>query len=143
MPDTTSTFILKGGLDLVTPQIQMKPGVMSAGLNYEPAREGPGYDRIDGYERFDGLPKPSEQTYWILNFTSGTDEPQLGRVVTGATSGAVGIIVAIVLTSGSWGGNDAAGYFVIRESTGTFQAAENISISEPVAFTSGFSSGFN
>ena len=143
MPDSTTTFIFGGGLDLVTPQIKMKPGVLTAGLNYEPAREGVGYGRIDGYERFDGLPKPSVQTYWLLAFTGGTVAPQLNRVVTGVTSGAVGTLVSIVLASGSWATNDAAGTFVIRLHTGAFQAAENLSVSEPVAFTSGLSSGFN
>lgn len=143
MSDNTSTFILKGGLDLVTPQLGMKPGMMTAGVNYEPAREGPGYSRIDGYERFDGMPKPSAQTYWILNFTLGRVNPQLGRVVTGVTSGAVGTLVAVVLSSGTWAGGTAVGHFVIRLSVGTFQATENLSISEPVAFTSGFSSGLN
>ena len=143
MPDNTTSFDLVGGLDLVTPAIKMPPGRMTAGVNYEPSSDGPGYHRIDGHERFDGQPKPSEQTYWILNFTAGTDEPQLGRIVTGALSGAVGSIVSIILTSGSWAGDDAAGYFVIRLHTGTFQAAESITLSEPIAFTSGFSSGFN
>ena len=143
MSDQTTSFDLVGGLDLVTPQIKMPPGRMTAGLNYEPSPDGPGYHRIDGHERFDGQPKPSEQTYWLLAFTGGTDEPQVGRLVTGAVSGAIGIIVSINLTSGSWATNDAAGDFVIRLHTGTFQAAENITVSEPVAFTSGFSSGFN
>ncbi len=141
--DKTTTFRLEGGLDLVNPQIGMAPGRLTAGLNYEPSDRGPGYHRIDGFERFSGLPKPSEQTYWILTFTGGIMEPLLGTTVTGVVSLAVGCVVAIVLTSGSWAGNDAAGYFVIRLHTGTFQAAENISVSQPVSFTSGFSSGFN
>lgn len=143
MTDPTTSFDLVGGLDLVTPQIKMPPGRMTAGINYEPAASGPGYHRIDGHERFDGQPKPSEQTYWLLGFTGGTDEPQLGRTVTGDVSGAIGVIVSIVLSSGSWATNDAAGDFVIRLHTGVFQATENITVSEPVAFTSGFSSGFN
>jgi hypothetical protein len=143
MVNRTTSFNLVGGLDLVTPQIKMAPGKMSAGQNYEPSSEGPGYARIEGYERFNGLPSPSGQTYWILNFTVGVMVPTLGRVVSGATSGAVGTVVVIVLTSGSWVGNDAAGYLVIREHTGTFVAAENITVSQPIAFSSGFSSGFN
>ena len=143
MSDRTTTFSLKGGLDLVTPHISMPPGRMTAGQNYEPSDEGPGYSRIYGYERFSGLAKPSEQTYWILNFTAGDVEPELNRIVTGGTSGAVGTVVAIVLSSGSWAGDDAAGYLVIRAHTGTFQAAETITVSEPIAFSSGFSSGYN
>lgn len=143
MPDSTTTFILGGGLDLVTPQIKMKPGVLVAGVNYEPARDGPGYTRAEGYERFSGCPKPSAQTYWILNFTAGVFQPQLGRVVTGATSGAVGTLVSVVLSGGTWAGGDAVGYFVIRLHTGIFQVTESLSVSEPIAFSSGFSAGFN
>ncbi|MCV0395478.1 MAG: hypothetical protein K5872_22280 [Rhizobiaceae bacterium] len=58
MPQSTSTVLLRGGLDLVTPPVAMDPGKCIAALNYEP--EADGYRRIGGYERFDGRPRPSE-----------------------------------------------------------------------------------
>ena len=131
---------LGGGLDLVTPAISKKPGTVIGAMNYEPTPQG--YRRIGGFERYDGQPKPSEQTYWILDFTIGIMEPLSGALITGVTSGAIGTLIAIVLTGGSWVGGDAAGYFVIRLHTGIFQAAEDITISQPVAFTLGFSAGF-
>lgn len=54
----TAHFPLQGGLDLVTPPLAMPPGRMIAGENYEPHPAG--YRRIDGYERFDGRPAPSD-----------------------------------------------------------------------------------
>jgi hypothetical protein len=59
-------YPLGGGLDLVTSPMVIPPGKATAGLNYEPHPRG--YQRVDGYERFDGRPKPSEATYYILNY---------------------------------------------------------------------------
>jgi hypothetical protein len=53
----TATFLLQGGLDLVTPAIAVPAGRAIAGLNYEP--DVSGYQRIGGYERYDGRPSPS------------------------------------------------------------------------------------
>ena len=56
----TSSWRLGGGLDLSTPAIarSRNPGSLIGCLNYEARREG--YRRIDGYERFDGRPSPSD-----------------------------------------------------------------------------------
>jgi len=140
MAQKTHYFAFKGGLDLVTPSITKPEGALIQGLNYEPVSRG--YRRVDGYERFDGQPQPSQQQYWTLAFTSGQNEPTVGYVVTGATSGATGVVVDVVVSSGSWAGNDAVGYIVIRLATGTYSASENITLSAPVSFDSGFTSGF-
>lgn len=58
MPQSTSTFLLRGGLNLVSPQVAIPAGQCIAGLNYEP--DVSGYRRIGGHERFDGQPAPSE-----------------------------------------------------------------------------------
>jgi hypothetical protein len=105
------------------PGYHAQAGQLIASSNYEPAANGPGYTRIQGFERFDGQPKPSVQTYWVLPYDTGTTEPSPGDTVTGATSGATGILVTLpALASGSWAGNDAAGDLILREVTGTFQA---------------------
>ena len=56
----TASWRLGGGLDLTTPAIARSrtPGTLIGCLNYEARREG--YRRIDGYERFDGRPSPSD-----------------------------------------------------------------------------------
>lgn len=63
-----------------------------------------------------------------LPFTSGgTTAIVVGNVITGATSSATGTVARVVLTSGTWAGGDAAGYFIITGKTGTFQA-ENLNV---------------
>ena len=56
----TDTFILRGGLDQITPRLQLKPGVAIEAENFECAPDG-GYTRIAGYERFAGGLTPSER----------------------------------------------------------------------------------
>lgn len=58
MAQNESSFLLAGGLDLVTPGIAKRAGTVLAGLNYEPVHGG--YQRVQGFERFDGHPRPSE-----------------------------------------------------------------------------------
>lgn len=128
MTQQTAAFALGGGLDLVTPAIKKAPGIMIAGVNHEPVPQG--YRRIDGYERLDGRPKPSEATYYVLNFDAGTATIAEGATVTGATSGATGkALIAMVVSSGSFGGSNAAGYLVLTTVSGTFQDNENLQVS--------------
>lgn len=58
MPQQTATFLLRGGLNLVTPAVAIAPGQCTAAMNYEP--DTMGYRRIGGYERYDGQPAPSD-----------------------------------------------------------------------------------
>lgn len=60
----------------------------------------------------------------IVPFTSGSEEPNLGCRLTGATSGATGRIRKIVLNSGSWGGGDAEGELHLVDVNGTFNSSE-------------------
>ncbi len=53
-----------------------------------------------------------------LTYNLGSVEFVVGQTVTGASSGATGIVVAVVLTSGSWAGGDATGHLVIRGGNG-------------------------
>ena len=139
-------FPLKGGLDLVSPQIDIDPGKLIASSNYEAARSGKGYTRAQGVERFDGHPSPSEQRYYIQNFEQGAAAPSLpdvGRTVIGATSGATAIIELYFVITGRFDLGTAVGYIVIRELTGLFENGEIIQVAQPVAYTQGFSGGFN
>lgn len=52
-------ILLQGGLDLETPALTVQPGRMLACKNFEVNTLG-GYTRIEGYERFDGQPAPSD-----------------------------------------------------------------------------------
>ncbi len=115
-------------MDLVTPPVQIPAGKAIGGANYEPDVKG--YRRIGGYERFDGRPKPSQASYWVLAFDAGTAAIAAGEVVVGAASSAAGIaLVDAVVTSGSYGGSDAAGYLVLYGVLGTFQDDEALQVS--------------
>jgi hypothetical protein len=119
----------KGGLDLVSSALKIDPGRLLGCKNYEIAKED-GYRRIDGYERFDGRDKPSDASYWILNFDAGQTEVSDGETVTGVTSGATGIACQDgELLSGTYAGGDAEGTLVLYGVSGTFQDNENLQVS--------------
>ncbi len=121
MVDDTDYFSMQGGLNLADTPLNLKPGQLLACKNYEPYTRG-GYERIAGYERFDGHAKPSAAAYHVLKFDNGVPAqyPFVGNTVTGLTSGATGImLVAPVHDSG-------AGYVVLGRVTGTFQDNEGL-----------------
>jgi hypothetical protein len=64
-----------------------------------------------------------------LAFDTGSTEFAEGNIVTGQSSGATGTIKRVVQASGTWTGNDAAGYLIFASVTGTFQAGENLRVS--------------
>ena len=119
---------LIGGLDLVTPAIKKPAGRCIAAENYEPHPKG--YQRIDGIERYDGRARPSQQSYSVLNYDQGTAAITEGQTVTGASSGATGkALIDQVVSSGSYGGGNAAGYLVLGQVSGTFTNNENLQVS--------------
>lgn len=67
-----------------------------------------------------------------LNFTTGTSQPSLGDTINGQTSGATGILRALIVNSGTWGGGNAAGRMILSGVSGTFQAGENLRVSTTV-----------
>lgn len=128
MTQQTAYFPTTGGLDLVTPPITRKPGFAIGGKNYLPRAEG--YKRIAGIERYDGRALASAASYWVLHFDAGTATIAEGATVTGGTSGATGkALIAAVVSSGSYGGSDAAGYLVLTNVNGTFQDNEALKVS--------------
>lgn len=111
MSRQTPYFPLGGGLDLVTPIIQMPDGKMIAGDNFEPWING-GYRRIKGFERYDGRPKPSDAT-WVWLTLDDASSYTVGDTITGDTSSASGTIVAI-------GTGDHANEVCVTKVSGTF-----------------------
>jgi len=116
----TSYFPLGGGLDVVTPALSIKPGKALAMVNYEPWYNG-GYRRVPGFERFDGRPSPSAQTFLAFEVNSAEDIT-LGDTLTGVTSTATGIVIGIFLNTDR-SGNDTVG---VTKTTGTFINGENL-----------------
>lgn len=73
----------------------------------------------------------------LVMFNTGTTEFLEGETVTGGTSGAVATIKRVYVQSGTWSGNDAAGYLVVSGQTGNFDTAETITSSSGSATCSG------
>jgi len=61
-----------------------------------------------------------------LNFDSGSVEPQVGETLTGATSGAVGKVISVTVTGGTWGGGNAEGSIELGACSGRFNDNEDI-----------------
>ena len=96
-----------GGLDTTTPPLNVLPGFCRRAQNYEQDLNG-GYRRIDGYERFDGRPAPSDALYYILTCTL-TGSVSVGDTVTDNATTSTAKVIAItngqlVLTKvvGAW-----------------------------------------
>lgn len=122
--NTTQAHIkLTGGLDEVTSPYERKPGVLRTSQNFEVGVVG-GYSTIEGYERFDGRAKPSAATYIIVLATI-TGSASLGDTVTGVTSAATGVIIALPGSA-----------FVMTKVTGTFVSGESLQISAVTIATS-------
>ena len=62
----------------------------------------------------------------IIQFKDGTAQFEEGQTITGTTSLATADIVRIINLTGTYSGNDAAGYLVLDEVSGTFQNDELI-----------------
>ena len=144
-PLKTEILALGGGEDLVTPALQVPMGSAVFAQNFDPGVNG-GFDRVEGYERFDGRTAPSSTTAFAVVFTEGQIEPTIGTKVVGSISGASGVVTAVNLTGGSWAANDAAGNFEVSTVSGTFQAGEALQSENHGAddgFSTGFSGGFD
>jgi hypothetical protein len=118
MPPTLSQyFALFGGLDVESAQLAREPGLVMGSSNYESATES-GYERIGGFEAFDGHPRPSDAIFIILYSDTGFSDVVSGDVVNGQTSGATGRVIQLRGTN----------ELVLTRVVGTFAQGENIRI---------------
>jgi hypothetical protein len=108
-----AAVILGGGLDLITPPLQVSPGLVIQAKNYECDLNN-GYRVMAGYERFDGRYSPSNTFFYAVPLTSITGWVA-AEIITGQTSGATAVIFQI----------STAGLY-ITEVSGTFTPAEII-----------------
>lgn len=123
MPWAARQFALVGGMNNEDPPFSVKPGSAYNLVNFE-CLTGAGYRRIDGYERYDGRPSPSAAIYNTLAFTAGTVTISGGDTVTGNTSGATAHVLVVAVSSGTFGGGNAAGTLVVTAISGAFQNGE-------------------
>lgn len=65
---------------------------------------------------------------WQVPFDAGQSEGpiKVGDTITGHTSAATGIVTGVLVTSGAWTTDDAAGLLFIKSKTGTFQDNEEL-----------------
>jgi hypothetical protein len=130
-PPTPVMIPFRGGLDQETPPLQLQSGFCRAAQNYEANVNG-GYDRIKGYECFDGRPAPSDALYTYLVCSSITGGA-VGDTLTGA-GGATGKIIVVTST-----------YFVVTKRNATaYVIGENLNVGAgtiAVASTVGVVSG--
>ena len=133
----------------MTPAISIKPGRLTFSKNYECDQQGRPR-RIDGYERYDGKPAPSDASYWTFSINTGSGiTPVAGDIVQGVTSGAVGYVVSSTISSGTFAGGDAVSAMIVSGVSGTFQNGETINVLSDqsttlgAAFSSGFSNGLS
>lgn len=75
---------------------------------------------------------------YLVPFDAGQSEGpiKVGDTITGLTSSATGVVTGVVVTSGTWAGDDAAGYLFIKSKTGTFQNDESLQVSATTLATS-------
>jgi hypothetical protein len=99
----TKYFPFVGGLDQVTPPIEVGSGVMRYGSNFEIGTRG-GYTRVPGYERYSGQAKPSAATYAVLP-TNSTAGVTVGATITNDAGTSTAKVIAL----------DAAGVIVTQQ----------------------------
>lgn len=109
---------LPGGLDLTTPTLRLNPGALRDCLNFEVAQFG-GYNRVDGYERYDGQPSPSDALITTIQVASFTNVPLVGQVITQDVTGAIGTVVGVVIAP--------VPYMVVTQVTGVFDHTHMVS----------------
>ena len=126
---------LNGGLDLINSPIAMKDGVLLDCINFEQVFGLQGYNRIDGYERFDGRLEPHSAEYWVQNFDNGTAAIVAGDIVTGTSATAEVLIVEI--ESGSWATTDCKGRLILGNVTGTWADNEEIKVTSTKCLANG------
>lgn len=122
-PVLQDIVIMQGGVDQMTPIMQLKSGVLRDALNFEANILG-GYSRIGGYERYDGTALPSTQTHALLGITSFVNIPSVGQTLTGATSGATCYILEV-----------SANYLAVTAIVGTFSLGETLKVGATVIGT--------
>lgn len=117
-PVRFDTVFMRGGLDQRTSLLKLPPGFVRDAQNYEIDPVG-GYSRVEGYERYSGKTKPSNATYALIQVTAFTNVPSVGATLTGATSGATGVIIAL---------SQSGLYLVLTAISGTFTTSEVVRV---------------
>jgi len=116
MATMVAETVMAGGLNLSAPPLSLTSGEAIQLFNYEVTDLGR-YKRVLGYERFDGRKRPSDQSYSSIQLAGATTS-SIGATVTGGTSGASGILVAIDAATKTLCLVNKSGTFVVGETAG-------------------------
>jgi len=112
-PVRHDTVRLTGGMDLVTPTLSLPPGFARDSVNFEANQQG-GYSRVQGYERFDGRPSPSDASFGVVQVAfTGAIAP--GDVITGVTSLATAVVFYVDVPTGVVAYTKETGTFIVGE----------------------------
>lgn len=104
---------LRGGLNLVESFHDLKPGELLISKNYEPYFASGAYQRVGGYEAFDGRARPHKAEYWKVELAGITGGPfALNETVTATPSGRTGIVVRYVVDETL---SDDTGYLIVTD----------------------------
>jgi hypothetical protein len=85
-----------------------------------------GYRRINGFERFSGKASPTAAAYWIVSGNYTGAAIAVGASITGATSAATGVVLAVANTTTLESGHLVSD-FILGRVSGTFQSGESVS----------------
>jgi len=127
------TIRMRGGLDLITPTLDLKSGVLRDCVNYDISTSG-GYRRIDGYERHDGRPVPSNATWGQLVLTTTIGTIVAGDTVNGQTSGATGVVFLVSGLNVFF--TKAVGAFTVGENVRKAAVVQDVLASATITITS-------
>lgn len=100
-----------GGLDLTTPSLRVDKGRALTMVNFELELDG-GYRRINGYERVDGRPAPSDAVYYTVGVDDGSGIT-VGDTLTGDSSAAISEVIA--KDGNTLGVTDLSGGYTLSE----------------------------
>lgn len=124
VPVNTDAFPLDGGLDVVTPPLQVKNGVAISASNFEVDLDT-GYARIGGYDRFAGGRTLSEQDIKMAVISTGkTWDDFSGMAVWGTTSKARMLLLGTI--NGGYALSPGQTQVFVSEVKGEFIVGESL-----------------
>jgi hypothetical protein len=92
-PSPSVQFIdFQGGLDLESPPLEAAPGDLQDSVNFDIGTTG-GYNRVQGYELYDGTQIATEYGFYSVSMTFITPNITLNSPVTCAATGASGKVI--------------------------------------------------
>ena len=113
---TPHGILFRGGCDFESAPLSVPSGFLRAAQNYE-AAVGGGYERVMGYERYDGRTSPSSGTAVVMDITL-TGAIAVGDTVTGVTSAATAVVIS----------SPDATSRVVTKVVGTFVSGETLNV---------------